>query len=536
MGKYAAHQPAAEPDEASVPPAGSRYFAPDEGPWLMGVERRLSTGPLARAVADLAAAEAPAEPACSLAQLAAIGRIRSMLDGLEATLLADAHEMVQRGLSTPLAQQNPTLFAGDGRTQEHGYPLSRLDRGLNRSSLVAEAALSLRTSERGAFSALAVAEGLRYVHDDALLALYRGDMTGRTAATLVKQTGGLPRETARRIGQSALGLAGTLSDASMARHIKRQRERLHPEPITDRRSRAELGRSLTWWPEEDGMAILQAYLPAEEVLAIFNTVGVHANSLRDPEERRHLGQLRADVFRDAVLEGWPGAPVGGRGLFVGLSIPALELLCNPERGIAQLQGYGPIPIGAALRLAARAPSLKRILTDPWTGAMLDLGRKSYRPNRALRDYLRLRDEHCRMPGCRRIPELTEFDHIEPWGTGGRTSAGNAQLLCRRHQVYKHVLGWEVVHRGNGVLQWRSPHGVVVLDVPEQADALGPFRQPMLPPGTQVDAASRKALGWDPAEVHPEAPQDRAEAEPGREPGAPAACPDADRDPGRGTPG
>lgn len=514
MGKYAAHQPPAEPDEAAVPPAGSRYLAPDEGTWLAGVERRLSTGPLARAVAGLTAADAPAQPAAALAQLAAIGRIRSMLDGLEATLLADAHEMVQRGLGTPLTEQNPTLFDYDRELGEHGYPLSRLDRDLNRSSLVAEAALALRSSERSAFSTLAVAEGLRYVHDDALLALYRGDMTGRTASTLVRATGGLPLDTARRIGQAAVGLAGTLSDASMARHIKRQRERLHPEPITDRRSRAELGRSLTWWPEEDGMAILQAYLPAEEVLAIFNTVGVHAQALRDPEERRHLGQLRADVFRDAVLDGWPGAPLKARGLFIGLSIPALDLLCNPERGIAQLQGYGPIPIGAALRLAARAPSLKRILTDPWTGAVLDLGRKSYRPNRALRDFLRLRDEHCRMPGCRRIPELTEFDHIEPWGTGGRTAAGNAQLLCRRHQIYKHVLGWEVVHRGNGVLQWRSPHGVVVIDAPERIDAPRPVLQPMLPAGTQLDAASRRALGWEAGEFAGEPPAE----DPGLDPG------------------
>lgn len=495
MGKYAAHQPAAEPDETTVPPAGSRYFAADEGVWLAAAERQLSTGPLSRAVTELATAPAPPTPEAALAQLRSIGRIRSMLDGLQATLLADAHEMVQRGLSTQLAGDNPTLFDYRREIEDHGYPLSRLDRDLNRSSLAAEAALALRTSERSAFSTLAVAEGLRYIHEDALLALYRGDMTGRTASTLVRQTGGLPLETAQRIGRATLGLAGTLSDASMARHIKRQRERLHPEPIADRRSRAEVGRSLSWWPEEDGMAILQAYLPAEEVLAIFNTVGVHAQELRDPEERRALGQLRADVFRDAVLDGWPGNRVTGRGIVVGLTVPALDLLCNPERGIAQLQGYGPIPIGAALRLAARAPSLKRILTDPWNGAVLDLGRTSYRPNRALRDFLRLRDEHCRMPGCRRIPELTEFDHIDPWGTGGATAADNAQLLCRRHQIYKHVLGWEVVHRGNGVLQWRSPHGIVVIDAPERLDAPPSTGQPMLPVGARLDTAARKALGW-----------------------------------------
>ena len=119
-----------------------------------------------------------------------------MLDGLESTLLADTSEMVQHGMPTPLAEENPTLFDYKREIEEHGFPLSRADQDLNRSSFVAEAAMVTRTSERSTFNRLATAEGLRYVHERSLFALYTGSITSRTAAALVKQTRGIPRATA----------------------------------------------------------------------------------------------------------------------------------------------------------------------------------------------------------------------------------------------------------------------------------------------------------------------------------------------------
>lgn len=484
-----------------MPPPGSRYYTGLEGPWTACVEGFLERNPLLRAVAKLTSARCPRSPAQGLGQLRELGRIRAMLDGLESTLLADTSEMVQRGMPTPLSEENPTLFDYKREIEEHGFPLSRADQDLNRSSFVAEAAMATRTSERSAFNRLATAEGLRYVHEQTLFALYTGSITSRTAAALVKQTRGIPRSTARQIEAGLLPTAATASDAAMALRIKRARERFHPQPAADRRSRAEMGRSLMWWPEEDGMAVLQAYLPAEDVLSIYNTVSTHAGLLLPGEQDRALGQLRADVFRDSLLDGWPGHAKRKPSLFVGLTIPALELLTNPDRGIANLEGYGPIPLGVALRLAAKAPSLKPILTDPWTGSILDLGRKRYRPSKALRDFLRVRDEHCRFPGCRRPPEMSEFDHIDDWAAGGKTSVQNAQLLCKRHQIYKHVLGWQAVYLGNGSLQWRTPHGVTQVELPDgllHPDPLDPGPPPLqlMLPGTSIDAPTKRLLGWD----------------------------------------
>ena len=49
--------------------------------------------------------------------------------------------------------------------------------------------------------------------------------------------------------------------------------------------------------------------------------------------------------------------------------------------------------------------------------------------------IRLRDNRCRHPGCRRT--RCEFDHIEPAEHGGPTLIRNARLLCRLHHHWKH---------------------------------------------------------------------------------------------------
>lgn len=515
MGKLAAHQTNTGPERPDIPPAGARYCPDADGNWIAGIERLLSTDPLRIAVTKLTSLGTPKTPAAGLNQLRSISEIRAMLDGLESMVLADTSEMVQRGLPTPLSEENPTLFDYKQEVETHGYPISRLDQDLNRSSFVAEAAMVSRSSERATFNKLATAEGLRYVHEDSLFELCRGTITGRTAGALVKQTRDIPLATAKQIEASLLPTALTASDASMALRIKRQREKLHPEPAAHRRARAEGGRSLMWWPEADGMAILQAYLPAEDVLAIYNTVNTHADRLLAAEEERGVGQLRADVFRDSLIDGWPATKNKHSALFVGLTIPALELLTNPERGIASLEGYGPIPLGAALKLAAKAPALKAILTDPWTGAILDLGRKRYKPSKALRDFLRVRDEHCRFPGCRRAPMVSEIDHIEAWAKGGTTSEQNVEYLCKRHQVYKHVLGWEAVYLGNGCIQWRTPHGVTQLELPDglvYPHALNPVPEPAqeMLPMNHLDAQTRRLLGWDEHEVIPGFPENESD--------------------------
>ncbi|MDO5619507.1 HNH endonuclease signature motif containing protein [Kocuria sp.] len=144
---------------------------------------------------------------------------------------------------------------------------------------------------------------------------------------------------------------------------------------------------------------------------------------------------------------------------------------------ANLVGYGPISTVDALRIAAGAGSWRRLLTHPDSGVVTEYGRSTYRVPAGLRSLLAVRDETCRFPGCRRQATNCDLDHTVAWENGGTTDLQNLGHLCRHHHRIKHdpdaALGTWIVHAvvdsaappGTGVLEWKSPTGVVRRTVP-----------------------------------------------------------------------
>jgi len=127
--------------------------------------------------------------------------------------------------------------------------------------------------------------------------------------------------------------------------------------------------------------------------------------------------------------------------------------------LAYLDGYGPIDDHTATLLAARAPSFRRLLTHPHTGAVLAMGRDTYVVPADLRAYLRLRDATCRFPGCTRPAARCDVDHTLAYVAGGTTDATNLAHLCRTHHRLKHATAWTVRQTTtDGTLTWTSPTG------------------------------------------------------------------------------
>ncbi|WP_171041410.1 HNH endonuclease signature motif containing protein [Sinomonas susongensis] len=136
-------------------------------------------------------------------------------------------------------------------------------------------------------------------------------------------------------------------------------------------------------------------------------------------------------------------------------------------GFAELEGYGPIDAPTARRLASLAPNWDRLYTDWDTGVALGIGRRAYRPPKALRSYLAHRDGGCTFPGCTRTPRACEPDHTVEWQDGGRTDPENLALLCPRHHAIKSIGAWTYHHttakEPGGIpqprlLEWTSPLG------------------------------------------------------------------------------
>ncbi|MCQ9367153.1 HNH endonuclease [Brevibacterium sp. 91QC2O2] len=125
---------------------------------------------------------------------------------------------------------------------------------------------------------------------------------------------------------------------------------------------------------------------------------------------------------------------------VATTVPFLTLT-GDEPLPGQLAGKAPIPADIASHLASQAPSLRRLLTDPATGAVLDEHARSYHIPTALRTTLQNKWAWCTAPGCTRPAQTCDLDHIEPFNhadpaAGGPTTTANLHPLCRGHHLLK----------------------------------------------------------------------------------------------------
>jgi hypothetical protein len=128
----------------------------------------------------------------------------------------------------------------------------------------------------------------------------------------------------------------------------------------------------------------------------------------------------------------------GVGVQVNLVITdfsAFGITDNP----AEIFGLGPIPAPLARQLideavAKHAATLKKLYTDPTSGALVAMESRSRIFPDQLGQLIAFRDQHCRHPYC--DSPIKHLDHIHPHAQGGPTSFGNGQGLCARHNLIK----------------------------------------------------------------------------------------------------
>jgi hypothetical protein len=320
----------------------------------------------------------------------------------------------------------------------------------------AETALALRIPER---TAGALIEEARILVDElpsTLDALQEGEITPRHARIIVEQTRDLEVEQREDLESKALKEKHR-STGDFARRVRNWRERRAPESAAERRRRAEADRSVVTMPGADGTGWLSAKLPAVELTAIDDRLDDAARALLHAGDSRTFAQLRADVLTDVLL----GRNTDAAERYecvkptVVLTVPALTLAgvsCEP----GELEGYGPLDAETAREIAADCVEFRRMLTDPFTGIRLTLGRERYRPTEEMRLWLRLRDRSCTFPGCTRKAVACDLDHRTDWDHGGHTEDGNLQHLCRRHHMLKHHTGFSSRIRDDGVVEWTTP--------------------------------------------------------------------------------
>jgi len=345
------------------------------------------------------------------------------------------------------------------------------------TSAAAELARLLRIPEGTARARLAQARDLCTGLPATLAALERGEITGAQAAVIADQAAALPLEVHAAFETALLPHAAQLGVPALRRRARRLADRLHSEPLTVRRARAEADRHVELSPEADGMAFLGALLPAETAQAVFNRLTRAAKSLQGPGETRTLAQLRADVLRDLLINGgMDTGPAAGIRAEAMVTVPVFTLLGLGEEP-GDLEGYGPIPADVARRLCANAPSFHRVLTHPETGVRLSWGRTTYRVPKDLARVVRHRHPVCTFAGCRYAAQSCELDHTVAFADGGETALDNLGPACKRHHRLKHAAGWAAVQGPGGIFSWTSPAGLTSISVPDHLED-GPPHYPM----------------------------------------------------------
>ncbi len=275
--------------------------------------------------------------------------------------------------------------------------------------------------------------------------------------------------------------AGVLRTARRAdtgrtrRAANRAIERIDAEGQRRRREAARSTRDVYVCAAEDGLATLVARLDALTAHAILRAV---ENSVADEsvpgDPAATIGERRAEALAHLVLNaaGASGAP---RAVALEVVVP-LDALLSGDDGTGALADGSVVGIEQLADLLSDPDvhcALRRIVTDPVDGHVLDVGRRTYEIPAALRRHIVLRDRTCRFPGCARRAARCQIDHAEAWDDGGVTS--NDEPGCPVHPPPPAEDLWRVANR---VVRIRR---VLHLALPTRPALLprtgGPDRQP-----------------------------------------------------------
>lgn len=367
----------------------------------------------------------------------------------------------ERQCSWISALQQRALFAVAGATaSEGGGPFSGVD-----ESEREDVSTALRLAPATAQNRIDVARTLVNFLPNTCAALATGEISAAHATVIAKETSsairdGLPEFALYEIEQKALAYAEFHTPGQVANQLRNSIARFAPEEFEETVSRAESTRRVNCYNDADGMSTVVALLPAASAQIVMSAIQAHILLEKSEGDERSIDMQRADalavICEKFLSQSSQSLTPHRRPLTVNLTVDLPTLLGLAENP-GHLAGYGAIPASVARELASDA-RWRRFITEPQTGNLLDLGRESYEPPQALKDFLIARDRTCRFPGCRRSALLSDLDHAQSWESGGATSLENLGALCRRHHRLKTHDGWRIESFADGSCTWTSPHG------------------------------------------------------------------------------
>jgi hypothetical protein len=238
-------------------------------------------------------------------------------------------------------------------------------------------------------------------------------------------------------------------------------------------------------PQPDGLITVAATMPAADGVALVTELNRRADTARTPDDPRLHGERQIDVLLAAMCGPSHGETTTTATTTTTTARPSrrVELqvvidwrsLLGLRDDPAELIGYGSIS-AADVRAMLTEPGtvLRRLVTDPVTGVLVDYGTTRYRPDAHLSGLTKARDVTCRYPGCARNAIYCDDEHCQPYPTGD-TSAANICQLCRTHHRRKTAGRFTYTRPdpNTGKTVWTTPLGFVYVQEPASYDEAGP---------------------------------------------------------------
>jgi len=391
----------------------------------------------------------------------------------------------------------------------------------------AELALRLGTSPGSARRL--VRTGLAFRRDLAPTgeALAAGQIDAAKALVITDALYDVPTQLALGVQDAVLPRAPHRSTRQVAADIRAAIIQLDPaEAVTRHRDAADKRCVSRPKPLPDGMAGLWLHSTATEVHALYESIDSAARTARLAGDPRTLDQLRADLICQRVLRGectagatrpagasdtagqpgavdsastagTPGTCLPGIRADVRVIVPLSTLIGTSDEP-GELAGYGPIDPATA-RALAQGGTWRRLVTDPATGTVLDVGHIRYQPPADLAELVRHRDRTCVHPTCDTSAWSSELDHTTPFrpgsSDGGHTAAHNLGPLSKGCHLIKTHAGFRLEQPSPGEFWWTTPTGHRYTRQPA-----API--PSLDPEHPIHAIREDLAALDPPDVPP----------------------------------
>jgi uncharacterized protein DUF222/HNH endonuclease len=269
---------------------------------------------------------------------------------------------------------------------------------------------------------------------------------------------------------------------------------------------------------EDGAVLMQALAAARETLYQRKRAATAADETQDGSaETSAPAQQQADaltLLAEAALHHGLDPGAAGERYQIVVHVDASVLADAEAAGQSVIEGGTRVSSETSRRLACDATRV--IMRHDADGHVVEVGARTRTIPPALRRALHHRDRGCQFPGCG--VTFGQGHHIRHWAHGGPTTLSNLAMLCRRHHRAIHEEGYEVRRLADGRLQFRTPHGWPLPEVPIPPpvpdDSVEALRAKNAAAGIDVDAETMRPswlgepldVGYAISVVHPRALQ------------------------------